>query len=190
MDKQEMVSDCKCGHPKSVHFDENGYCTSPYWDGECYEVCACTKYLPVEPAQPELPRELPMADINEDFIFYVNDAAAIQHRRDEAIYQQALKRIAELEAENAKLSEYLGCIPTYYQGKILTLEAEITSLKEQLAEAQKFDLRQYIPKGKYCNGAVEPCKVRWLLNCKVKMSYDEPDSKAPGCPVPAIEEGE
>ena len=120
--------------------------------------------------------------------------AQLEAKLDEVSYKykDTFKQLDESMAITYALEQQLVQAETRAEvatGAYNTIYEREASLKEQLAEAQKFDLRQYIPKGKYCNGAVEPCKVRWLLNCKVKMSYDEPDSKAPGCPVPA-EKGE
>ena len=101
--------------------------------------------------------------------------------------EQALKRIAELEADrNAYNSAYYSTL-----AKKEELEAEIASLKEQLAVFTKT-----IPKGSFCEIGADECYCRFVMGecCLLvgrELHFDKKAGeylKAPGCPVPAEEE--
>ena len=151
-------------------------------------------------AQPELPRELPQriilpqnplirAQLDKETLRQTDEVEANK------TYQNALKRIAELEAEltearaNSSFGLKLSCESLMKQN--LELQSQEVSLKEQLAVFIKD-----IPKGKYCyimdthtlchyiNSGV--CLIR-----AVKLAWDSDEDgylKCAGCPVPAIEE--
>ena len=202
MDKQEMVI-CPlvcsvftgCKH-RGEHSRING----------CEGGDGCPACVPVESAQPELPRELPELTLcaplvggstqtkrikQEGF----NEGCKYQFSRNQlemvAIkysYQQALTRIAELEAEKETLLRWFKL----QEGTISDLQDMVISLKEQLAVFTK-----YIPEGRFCYMANSihceyesggDCLLLWeaLAWDKNKDAY----FKAPGCPVPAKEEAQ
>jgi hypothetical protein len=107
-------------------------------------------------------------------------------------YQQALAQIER----NDQLLEWARENETLQSGKIAKLE-------QRLAEAQKYDLRQYIPRGYYCEA--KPCRPCSFYQSGMSLRYcsllrrDMQDMvgvhnyasavlKAPGCPVPAPKE--
>lgn len=107
-------------------------------------------------------------------------------------------KLAELEAEKAELRvkivhmEATGELNQQLNSK---LQAQVASLKEQLAETQKFDLRQYIPEGKYCDGCrfddnycVVCGKNSKALSTAVHTASGYKSLKRRRCPVPAKEE--
>jgi hypothetical protein len=104
MDKQEMV--CQCGHTEEYHDKKSG----------CVE-CRCSKFS--VPAQPELPRELPLI-FDEDGNYIADKIKLRQCNADQLIlnkwieaYDIALERIARLEAD---MSNALRLIKTLNDG--------------------------------------------------------------------------
>lgn len=158
----------------------------------------------------ELPKELPL--VSDEIIWEAfanagrNEVAATQQGADQAIYQQALKRIAGLEAEievrdtriaNLELTKEeallsirrLTTAVNQYEGQT---DAEIASLKEQLAVFTKD-----IPEGKYCwitsnrEGMCPYHQGGMCFICRRELRWNRETAeyeKAPGCPVPAKEE--
>lgn len=190
MDKQEMVCPKKdtCIFASKIHghcvphFKTEG-CTGCFGDGGVVYSLGC---VPVEPAQPELPREDIVNQLLEDAV-----------KKLSVELRQALKRIAELKVALLKQG---GIIDGQYT-KITELLAEIASLKEKLA-GQKQNVCHceptgepvVIPSGKYCGDCGfrsndycdEPADVMVELEVDASGNF----LKAPGCPVPAKEEAE
>lgn len=177
MAKQEMVCPSKICEGIDCHHKEKH---------TAMEVCvgssSCPVCVPVEPAQPELPRELPLEYLTE--------------RIRETLNENYVLKPDGMTDEDCKihdiLSVFIGCFDKALE-RIAQLEAEIASLKEKLAVFEKD-----IPKGKYCY-IMDTHTLCHYINSGVclilasKLGWDSDEDaypKAPGCPVPVEEEAE
>ena len=184
--ESKMVRCPKCGR-ESTRLIGGGI-----WCDSCYETSS-----PVEPAQPELPRELPLFQFVEAGGYVEEYLRGVGE--DQKIYDQALKRIAELEAEIEVRDTRIADLELTKKEALLSIrrltvavneyedktDAEIASLKEQLAVFTKD-----IPKGEYCGRCFHRINNHCgVLDAEVIYSYGAGRYfKAPGCPVPAKEE--
>ena len=143
----------------------------------------------------ELPRELPL-DID------CTHSECIRRQRDNdqrilnkwiKLYDIALKRIAELEAEVTNQKGRVTDLCSLFNDLERDTDKEIASLKEQLAVFTKD-----IPKGRFCYVRAE-CESIWCVHeiggdCSINgqsLGWDgenEAYFKDTGCPVPAKEE--
>lgn len=210
MDKQEMVRCLSnmCGGEICLHRE-------PHLAIDVCEmnVRGCGVCQPVEPAQPELPEIKYSMEIHSK-LCKTNISLGLLKEIEELVYragykkgvadsykcgqldlEQALKRIAGLEQEKADYG--LSTFETGWaqaEGETKAkYEAEIASLKEQLAVVTKG-----IPKGMSCETGAEEGDCPYLVgeSCVItgkELLLDSHYSvylKCAGCPVPAKEEAE
>ena len=232
MDKQEMVSDC-CGArleiKKGMRWDEIvpiRVCS------KCGQICKSVKPLerivPVcsdwhkislqplapLPAQPELPRELPLAEglidicggcykeqvcSDGDCIFcqrQIKAAATYQQNEDQdtldkwvKAHQQALKRIAELEAEVTNQKGRVTDLCSLFNDLERDTDKEIASLKEQLAVMEN-SMDKVNGELGWANRLCLFCHSDSYDGSGIvhKVTCPIAKSRAWGCPVPAKEE--
>jgi hypothetical protein len=62
---------------------------------------------------------------------------------------------------------------------------EVVKLQAEIAKLKKYDIRQWIPKGKWCSGCVFSNENEW---CDLLLDPLHSGGKLPSCPKPYVEE--